>query len=626
MTKSIREEKLPVSSLSFLPLEGIRTFTEALSVGVPLVDAEGVLYHVNQAAQLLHQVSTILRAGFPLADFSPHDWVEVKKVLATGIPQVCSLLRLPMATVLVSRMPVRHNGGTAGVITMMQDINNFNAVVHEFPEYQNIVREFETVVDQFEDVFLSLNRRGEVRHVNSAYEKLILLGRQGLVGRHIEDIQRSPRNLVSLFKQASESRKRVTMPVALPTGQVFQGCATPSFDDSGNLFRVMLQLKRPAPSPAEPETKTSVSAAPKPSLPSAELQRLCNASGFTIHSSVMNQVVQQALKVSKTSSCVLITGESGVGKTMLASLIHNNSSRSSRPFVVINCGAIPEQLLESELFGYEKGAFTGASAHGKMGLIETADKGTLFLDEIGELQYSLQSKLLEVFEKKSFIRVGGTKRTSVDIRILAATNKNLAEEVEKGNFRRDLFYRLNVIPLVIPPLRERPEDVRAMIDQLIEQYNTQNSASKKMSPELLHWLLRYPFRGNMRELINIMEWLLVMSEGDTLGLHDLPARLQQEYQLTEQARVEHVSLPDITQPAGSSARLTELPELEDGRLSLKDALAAFEKSYLERAMERYGSIQAVAEALDVHFSTLWRKLVKYHLVQKHAAQEKKYVP
>lgn len=127
-----------------------------------------------------------------------------------------------------------------------------------------------------------------------------------------------------------------------------------------------------------------------------------------------------------------------------------------------------------------------------MGLIETADKGTLFLDEIGELQYSLQSKLLEVFEKKSFIRVGGTKRTSVDIRILAATNKNLAEEVEKGSFRRDLFYRLNVIPIVIPPLRERPEDVRAMIDQLIEQYNTQNDASKTMSPELLRWLLRYP--------------------------------------------------------------------------------------------------------------------------------------
>ncbi len=625
MSKSIRDEKLPVSSLSFLPFEGIRTFTEALSVGVMLVDVEGVLYHVNQAAQLLHQGGSIPRSGFPLADFSPHDWVEVKKVLATGIPQLCSLLRLPMATVLVSRMPVASNGVTSGVITVMQDINNFNAVVHEFPEYQNIVHEFETVVDQFEDVFLSLNSRGVVRHVNSAYEKLILLGRQGLIGRHIEDIQRSPRTLVSLFKQASSSRTKVTMPVTLPTGQIFQGSATPSFDDSGNLFRVMLQLRSPDPAPAEPEPAVAVSAAPKPTMPSAELQRVCNASGFTVHSSVMNQVVQQALKVSKTSSCVLITGESGVGKTMLASLIHNNSTRSSRPFVVINCGAIPEQLLESELFGYEKGAFTGASAHGKIGLIETADKGTLFLDEIGELQYSLQSKLLEVFEKKSFIRVGGTKRTSVDIRILAATNKNLAEEVEKGNFRRDLFYRLNVIPIAIPPLRERPEDVRAMIDQLIEQYNSQNGASKKMSPDLLRWLLRYPFRGNMRELVNIMEWLLVMSEGDTLGLQDLPAKLQQEYQLTEQAQVAPVSLPDITQPVSSAARISVPQEMDDVQLSLKDAVAAFEKSYLERAMKRYGSIQAVSDALDVHFSTLWRKLVKYDLVQKHPVQEKKYV-
>ena len=621
MSKSIRDEKFPVSSLSFLSLESIRAFTETLSVGVMLVDADGMIYHVNQAAQLLHQGGGIPQAGVPLADFGPHDWVEVKKVLNTGIPQVCSLLRMPMATVLISRMPVTHNGVTAGVITMMQDINNFNAVLHAFPEFQNLNREFETAVEQFEDIFLSLNSRGIIRHVNSAYEKLILLGRQGLVGRHIEDIQRSPRNLVSLFNQAKASRTVVSMPVTLPTGKTLQGLATPSFDDSGELFRVMLRLKN-ADSPAA-ET-VSISAASKPSMPSAELQRICHASGFTVHSSVMNHVVQQALKVSKTRSCVLITGESGVGKTMLASLIHNNSSRSSRPFVVINCGAIPEQLLESELFGYEKGAFTGASAHGKMGLIETADTGTLFLDEIGELQYSLQSNLLEVFEKKSFIRVGGTKRTSVDIRILAATNKNLAEEVDKGNFRRDLFYRLNVIPIVIPPLRERPEDVQAMIEQLIGQYNTQNGASKKMSPELLRWLLRYPFRGNMRELVNIMEWLLVMSEGETLGLHDLPARLQQEYHLTEQARVEPAALPDITQPSVSTVDFS-IPDVEKP-VSLKDAVAAFEKSYLEKAMEKYGSIQAVSEALDVHFSTLWRKLVKYDLVQNHAAQEKKYVP
>lgn len=625
MSKTMRDEKLPQSSLSFLPHESVRAFTDALSSGVLLVDAEGVVYHINQAARLLHQGGSIPKTGFPLADASPHDWVEVRKVLATGIPQICSLLRLPMATVVVSRMPLEYNGVTAGVITMMQDINNFSAIIHEFPEYANLAREFETVVDQFEDIFLTLNSRGVIRNVNSAYEKLILLGRQGLVGRHIEDIQRSPRNLVALFKKAGASGTRVTMPVTLPTGQTYQGSATPAFDDSGNLFRVMLQLKSAAAPQPEAET-SAVSAAPKPGIPSAELQRICNASGFTVHSSVMNQVVQQALKVSKTNSCVLITGESGVGKTMLASLIHNNSSRSSRPFVVINCGAIPEQLLESELFGYEKGAFTGASAHGKMGLIETADKGTLFLDEIGELQYSLQSKLLEVFEKKSFIRVGGTKRTSVDIRILAATNKNLAEEVEKGSFRRDLFYRLNVIPIVIPPLRERPEDVRAMIDQLIEQYNTQNDASKTMSPELLRWLLRYPFRGNMREFVNIMEWLLVMSEGDTLGLHDLPARLQQEYQLTAKERMEPVSLPDISQPPPSSGGACFSAGLQEGTLSLKDAMAAFEKEYLERAMEKYGTIQAVSEALDVHFSTLWRKLVKYELVQKHAAQEKKYVP
>lgn len=615
------DEKNPQSSLSFLSLESMTLLVESLAEGVMIIDTDGTIFQINQVARSLHVGGEIPVRGQPLADYSPHDWVEVKKVLATGVPQICALLRLPKATVVVNRMPIMHNGHVSGVVTMMQDIQNFNALAGEMPEFQKTACELETVINQFENVFLSLNKHGIICSVNAAYEKLISMGRQGLIGRHIEDIQRSPAKFISLFREVVESRSRVSLPVTLQRGQVAEGSATPAFDASGDLFRVMIQLKSQSfPDTVPMKSGETSLPAEKPSQPSIEMQRLCSASGFMVHSAVMNGVVKQALKVSKTSSCVLLTGESGTGKTMLASLIHNNSNRSHKPFVVINCGAIPDQLLESELFGYEKGAFTGASSQGKRGLIETANTGTLFLDEIGELQYSLQSKLLEVFEKKSFIRVGGTRRTSVDIRILAATNKNLAEEVEKGKFRRDLFYRLNVIPIAIPPLRERPDDVRAMIDAFVSRYNEQNNTRKFIAPELQAWLLRYPFHGNVRELVNIMEWLLVMSEGDRLSIHDLPVRLQQEYELVQPVSNSGAIVEDALSSSDRHEGEAADRALADN-LSLKAAIESFERTFLEKAMQKHSSIQAMSGALDVHFSTLWRKLVKYGLVQNRSSQE-----
>lgn len=616
-------EPSPPSSLAFLSRESVQHFTESLSEGVIVLDADGIIYHINHVAQRLHQGGDIPVPNEALADTSPHDWIEARKVLATGIPQICVLLRLPQATVVVNRMPMVRGDAIVGVVTVMQDLNNFHAIIHEFSAYRKLAREFETVIDQFDDIVLTLNSHGIIRNANASYEKLISLGRQGIIGRHIDDIQRSPPALVELYREALASQTRVSRPVLLPKGVMLQGLATPSFDAAGNLFRVLLHLRQ-AVAQAEPATRPdrAVPTPNRPSPPSLEMQKICLASGFTVHSSAMNQVVRQALKASATHACVLIQGESGVGKTMLATLIHNNSQRSGQPCVVINCGAIPDHLLESELFGYEKGAFTGANTHGKPGLIETADKGTLFLDEIGELHYSLQSKLLEVIEKKSFIRVGGTRRTAVDIRILAATNKNLAEEVEGGNFRRDLFYRLNVIPLSIPPLRQRPEDVKAMIGQLINQWNTRNGTAKTMSPDLLRWLLRYSFPGNMRELVNIMEWLLVMSEGETLTLGDLPARLRQADPVPV-SPVTEIDPSAFSAPAsvpGEAIPTLAARALEDG-LPLKDALTLFERNYLQTAMDRYGSLQKVSQALDVHFSTLWRKLVKYGLAPGNSARK-----
>ncbi|MFN4131683.1 MAG: sigma 54-interacting transcriptional regulator [Caldimicrobium sp.] len=229
----------------------------------------------------------------------------------------------------------------------------------------------------------------------------------------------------------------------------------------------------------------------------------------------MKEVIKTALKVASTKATVLLRGESGTGKELLAKAIHFASPRANNPFIAINCAAIPENLLEVELFGYEKGAFTGAYAT-KKGKFELANKGTLFLDEIGDLPLSLQAKILRVIQEQNFERLGGTKSIKVDVRIIAATHKNLEEMVQKGLFREDLYWRLNVVPLFIPPLRERKEDIPLLIDHFLYKFNQLYGKNVKITPGAMEKLLHYPFPGNVRELENLMERLVLLSEKDSI--------------------------------------------------------------------------------------------------------------
>lgn len=231
----------------------------------------------------------------------------------------------------------------------------------------------------------------------------------------------------------------------------------------------------------------------------------------------IENVKRLALKASKTNSNVLILGESGTGKSILAKAIHENSRYRNKPFVHVNCGAIPETLLESELFGYEKGAFTGARSEGKKGLFELADGGTLFLDEIAEIPLSLQVKLLEAIQEKSFYRVGGTEKIMVNIRIIAATNKNLEKEMQRGRFREDLYYRINVFPIWIPPLRERKQDIINLVDFLLPRICKELGCKpKRISAEAMNVLLNYDWPGNIRELENVLERAVNLAEGNNI--------------------------------------------------------------------------------------------------------------
>lgn len=306
---------------------------------------------------------------------------------------------------------------------------------------------------------------------------------------------------------------------------------------------------------------------------------------FVAVSKPMEQVLELVRRVARVDSTVLLLGESGVGKGVFARTLHRLSGRAARPFVTLDCAAIPESLLESELFGYEAGAFTGARREGKPGIIEQAGGGTLFLDEIAELPLGLQVKLLQLIQERQFTRVGGVRPTAVDVRIIAATHRDLQQMVEQRLFRADLFYRLNVVPVVIPPLRDRPEDIPALIHLFLEQFRVKYNVECQLHPGALEALLAYPWPGNVRELENMVERLLVTSEGPQIKVSDLP-----------QAIVGH-------RPRG-------LP-LPAGIMPLKQALEQVEMHLISEALRLYGSTTRVGEALGIHQSTAVRKIQKY---------------
>ncbi|MGS0763349.1 sigma-54 interaction domain-containing protein [Syntrophomonas curvata] len=310
-------------------------------------------------------------------------------------------------------------------------------------------------------------------------------------------------------------------------------------------------------------------------------------------SSKMKELLMAALKVSLVDITVLITGESGVGKEVLARYIHENSPRQAEPFVPVNCGAIPEQLLESEFFGYVGGAFTGATKTGKKGLFETANGGTLFLDEIGDLPFNLQVKLLRALDSGEITRVGANSPTPVDIRLLAATNQDLNQMVQEHRFREDLYYRLNVVNLDIPPLRERPEDIRPLCMHFLRECNQRYGEAKRISLDVLRAMENYSWPGNIRQLKHAMERMVVLSHGDYLETSALPCselnpNLQSQIDANKAVTVNHF-------------------------ISIPQAIEEVEKQILCHAMKQCSSSRQIAKNTGIDQTTVLRKIKKYGL-------------
>ncbi|MCN1912863.1 sigma-54-dependent Fis family transcriptional regulator [Escherichia coli] len=313
---------------------------------------------------------------------------------------------------------------------------------------------------------------------------------------------------------------------------------------------------------------------------------------------VMRQLKRLISRIAPSPSSVMVVGESGTGKEVVARAIHKLSGRRNKPFIAINCAAIPEQLLESELFGYVKGAFTGASANGKTGLIQAANTGTLFLDEIGDMPLMLQAKLLRAIEAREILPIGASSPIQVDIRIISATNQNLAQFIAEGKFREDLFYRLNVIPITLPPLRERQEDLELLVHYFLHLHTRRlGSVYPGIAPDVVEILRKHRWPGNLRELSNLMEYLVnVVPSGEVIDSTLLPPNLLNNG-TTEQS--------DVT-------------EVSEAHLSLDDAggtaLEEMEKQMIREALSRHNSKKEVADELGIGIATLYRKIKKYELL------------
>lgn len=298
----------------------------------------------------------------------------------------------------------------------------------------------------------------------------------------------------------------------------------------------------------------------------------------------INKIRHTIDKVAGTDATVLITGESGVGKESVADRIYLLSNRVDKPYIKVNCTAIPANLLESELFGYEKGSFTGANAKGKMGLFEMADKGTIMLDEIGDLPIELQTKLLRVIQQKEIMKIGAAKPIKIDVRIISATNANLKEKIKEGKFREDLYYRLSVVPIIVPPLRERKDDIEKLTKYFISSFTKKYNKELDTTEEFINALRLYDWPGNVREMQNIIEYLVICSDGQTMDLNKF-----------------YETIGDDNLNA----------EIEEENNNFYENLDNYEKKLISKALTKYGGVRKAAHHLKVNPSTISRKAKKY---------------
>jgi PAS domain S-box-containing protein len=492
------------------------------------VDRTGRVNLFNEAAAKLTGVSVQDALHRRIEEVLPGS--RLPRVLATGEPELNRLQRIGQTEVVTNRMPVRdEQGELAGAIAVFRDVTELRQLAAEVTNLREVQTLLEAIIQSTQDAISVVDAEGRGMMINPAYTRLTGLTAEEVIGKPADvDIAEGDSMHMRVLATGQPVRnvpmkvgpmRREVIVNAAPIrvgGEVRGSVAV--IHDISEIKRLTEELER-----AQQMLQT---------MHATAKYRFDDIVG---HSPAMALAIEQARRAAATPATVLLRGESGTGKELFAHAIHNESARRRGPFVRVNCAALSESLLESELFGYEEGAFTGARRGGRRGLFEAASGGTLFLDEIGELSLATQAKLLRALQEREIVRVGGTKPVPVDVRVIAATHVNLEQAVASGRFREDLYYRLNVIPIVIPPLRYRREDIPALVERIVQRHNQEYGRNvTRVTPAALEVLQAYDWPGNVRELENAIGRAMIhMAYGETeLDAHHLPPLRRTEETVT----------------------------------------------------------------------------------------------
>jgi len=475
----------------------------------------------------------------------------------------------------------------SGKVYTSQDIISMETVFKELTSIKELIRELEATINSSYDGIFITDSSGIVLRINHAYERITGIKASEIVGKSMQKLVEEKYYDESVTLLVMEKKESITISQRVRGNQKILVTGNPIFDEHGQLFRVVTNVRDVTQLTGLQNQLQKTKEQTLKYKTELELLRSIqiHSSEIVFRSQAMVRTMELAQKIADVNSTVLITGESGTGKELVAKFIHKQGKGPTKPFITINCAAIPETLLESELFGYEGGAFTGAKREGKPGLFELAHEGTLFLDEVGELPAVLQVKLLRVLQEREVVRVGGTKAKAVHVRIIAATHRDIIMMTKTGLFREDLYYRLMVVPLHIPPLRERREDIPLLILRFIEKFNRSFGFIKHVSPQAIDRLVEYSWPGNVRELENVIERMMVIATEDELGVELLPE--------------------SIYSKAFFPRRGTKL----------KAAVEETEAYLLSKTYQEYGCWKKVAEILGVNRTTVFRKAFKYGLTR-----------
>ncbi len=489
------------------------------------------------------------------------DWTDVRTQLPEGY-----IFHIHEKTCESDGFLVECHPDTAGVL------------VERLRELRDGYAQLELIFSEaFDEVYVT-DGDGITLRVNKAAERLYGMRTDELIGKSVFELERDGVFYPSVTGLALKQRKQITVLQTTYDGKQLMTTANPVFNEDGEITFVISTAKDVSES-----SLRALMANTTPSIQTKAFQAPPELQFSIVHRSAkMASLLKLARRVAETDTSILLLGETGVGKNTLAEWIHHRSPRNTGPFIEVNCASLPESLLESELFGYDKGAFTGALKSGKPGKVELAHEGTLFLNEIGEVPLHLQSKLLDFVQQKTMTRIGGTIAHRVNTRIIAATNRNLAQMVQDGLFRADLYYRLNVMPLPIPPLRDRPEDIPELVHMFLRRLALNYPQfAKQVDPDVVAVFQKYDWPGNVRELENVLERLVVSLEEEVISPGNLPENFQ------------------VIRPQEQDSPLQQLESVE--------------RSIYEEALKHYKSTYEIARALSVSQPTVVRKIKQFGL-------------